>query len=195
MTKDNPVGACVEADCDELRKARGLCNKHYLRRRAAGTLPPQQLSIPIGKHALLNIDREHSRADCSNCGPDVPVRIRDRSGGRGGGIECRSSRRRSEQRKGKPRPTYGRGPVSASARRAWRLKARYGMSVSDYEQMYLEQGGRCAICDTAYPTLCIDHCHKTGRVRGLLCTQCNTGVGHLRDSVPILNSAIRYLSS
>ena len=61
-----------------------------------------------------------------------------------------------------------------------------------------EQGGGCAICQKTPEEngrrLAVDHNHTTGDVRGLLCTQCNVGLGNLGDSVERLRSAIRYLN-
>jgi hypothetical protein len=67
------------------------------------------------------------------------------------------------------------------------------------KRISLEQNGKCAICsihksNTKYDTLCVDHCHQTGKVRQLLCTRCNSGIGHLQDSVTLLRRAVDYLS-
>jgi hypothetical protein len=59
--------------------------------------------------------------------------------------------------------------------------------------MVASQGGRCAICGETPERLVVDHCHASGMVRGLLCQSCNFGIGHLRDSVERLQSAIQYL--
>lgn len=74
---------------------------------------------------------------------------------------------------------------------------RYGLTVDDYWKMFDEQGGRCAICQEARGRreLAIDHCHTTGRVRGLLCNRCNPGLGNFRDDVARLRAAIAYLES
>ena len=60
--------------------------------------------------------------------------------------------------------------------------------------MQLEQDNRCAICG-AMPKkpLFVDHCHVTGKVRGLLCVSCNTALGLLKDSITALEQAIKYL--
>jgi len=72
--------------------------------------------------------------------------------------------------------------------------ARYGNDF-DYDEAFLEQNGVCAICGgTCYKiNLSIDHCHETGTVRGLLCSNCNAGLGQLGDSESILKRAIIYL--
>lgn len=80
-----------------------------------------------------------------------------------------------------------------------RFKLRkYGLSVSEYESMLEKQNGRCAICPFEFGTermaiARIDHCHKTGAVRGLLCGRCNSGLGFFKDTVSRLESAIEYL--
>ena len=82
-------------------------------------------------------------------------------------------------------------------RRDTLLKHKYGITLSDFNRMLKEQGGRCAICQNDEPgrsgQWLVDHCHDTGEVRGLLCHKCNSGIGLLRDSVPIVRSALRYL--
>lgn len=71
---------------------------------------------------------------------------------------------------------------------------KYGMSVHDLDNMYDEQEGLCAICSRRLPPqFCIDHCHSTGKVRGLLCYSCNSGIGLMQDSPAVLKSAIEYL--
>lgn len=70
---------------------------------------------------------------------------------------------------------------------------KYGITPCDFTRMRIERGDRCDVCGTVYPKLAIDHDHETGRVRGLLCLNCNTGLGQFRDSVELLNAAIRYL--
>lgn len=86
----------------------------------------------------------------------------------------------------------------ANKDRSRRWFEKYGMAPGDYEVLLAAQGGVCAICKTdrprgAYNRFHVDHCHKTGRVRGLLCHSCNLGIGHLRDSIPLLEAAIDYL--
>ena len=79
------------------------------------------------------------------------------------------------------------------------LMRKYGISLEDYNQMFSMQQGCCAICGVHQSEqehrLHVDHDHATGRVRGLLCNNCNRGIGHLKDSPDILHSAIAYLQS
>lgn len=89
---------------------------------------------------------------------------------------------------------YYQTPKAKQKERERNLK-EYGITQGDYDDLWIAQGGLCAICRERSPkTLHVDHCHKTGKVRGLLCNGCNFGIGHLRDSVIILENAIRYLN-
>ena len=74
--------------------------------------------------------------------------------------------------------------------------ARYGISESEFSELWRKQAGCCAICGITLDggKYRIDHDHATGRVRGLLCVSCNTGIGLLRDSAEVLMSAAKYLS-
>ena len=76
-----------------------------------------------------------------------------------------------------------------------RLKYTFGITEEDYSKMFTEQQGACAIC-LIIPkrTLHIDHCHTTGKVRGLLCSNCNTGLGQFKDNTDLLDKAKVYLN-
>lgn len=69
----------------------------------------------------------------------------------------------------------------------------YGITLAQYNEMLIAQDGRCAICGAVTARLLVDHCHTTGKVRGLLCGPCNTGLGLFRDSVGALTKAVQYL--
>lgn len=85
------------------------------------------------------------------------------------------------------------------------LQYRYKMSVEEFNRFREEQDNSCAICRVELEIkkgstfrskqVAVDHCHKTGNVRGLLCSTCNQGLGHFRDNVTLLESAIAYLST
>jgi hypothetical protein len=90
--------------------------------------------------------------------------------------------------------------LSTEARRDREYRHRYGITLADYDRMLAAQGGCCAICGTDAPTFgkghfSVDHDHATGAVRGLLCDNCNTGIGKLRDDPAILRAALVYLES
>lgn len=82
------------------------------------------------------------------------------------------------------------------------IRYRYGMTVEDYEALENAQNKKCAICGSestnnsrAGKRLFVDHCHTTDKIRGLLCSTCNHGLGQFKDSVEVLQSAIDYLKS
>ena len=85
--------------------------------------------------------------------------------------------------------------------RARGLRLNFNMTVDDYMVMYEKQNGQCAICgaDTASngtrKNFCVDHDHETGKVRGLLCHNCNVSVGLMKDSPSLLRKAAKYLES
>ncbi len=78
---------------------------------------------------------------------------------------------------------------------AYRLRKYFNMTVSDYDLMLVDQGDACAICGLVNNDrrMVVDHCHSTGRVRGLLCSTCNLGLGHFSDEPALLFAALEYL--
>ena len=86
--------------------------------------------------------------------------------------------------------------------REWAFRNKYGITVADYDAMLAAQDGGCAICGAkeSYTKngkskrLAVDHCHDTGTVRGLLCVNCNRGLGYLEDSTERLQRAIAYVA-
>ena len=91
--------------------------------------------------------------------------------------------------------------TNAESRRAARMRHRYGIEPSEYEKRVVEQGGLCAVCQQPPTTnvrshwggkLCVDHEHGTGRIRGLLCNDCNLAVGYGKTP-DILLRAAQYL--
>ena len=83
------------------------------------------------------------------------------------------------------------------------LKKLYGVTLDWYKEQYAKQGGVCAICSKPETTvihgkqvsLAVDHCHDTGKVRGLLCVPCNRGIGMLQHNRDLLQKAIAYLET
>lgn len=84
-----------------------------------------------------------------------------------------------------------------------KLKRCYGITLDDYNKMLLKQEGKCCICGRtqkeAAPgrkgNLVVDHCHETGKVRGLLCHHCNAALGQFQDDVKVMRRAIKYLKN
>lgn len=87
--------------------------------------------------------------------------------------------------------------VCTERRRSNRLKSLYGISLEDYYELLAVHDGTCWICGKKeklnHGVLVVDHDHKTGKVRGLLCDICNHGIGKFQDSVEILKRAAEYL--
>jgi len=83
--------------------------------------------------------------------------------------------------------------------RGRQLKSLYGITEETYSEMFNSQNGLCFICGTSENNntrmkfLCVDHCHQTGKVRGLLCQECNFFLGKLERQLPNLERFISYL--
>lgn len=92
------------------------------------------------------------------------------------------------------------GGKEKQAKRAYKsILKKYGLSVEDYEKLLILQNSKCKICGSTSgqkegSRLFVDHCHSTGKVRGLLCHNCNAGLGHFKDSTDLLNKAMSYLN-
>ncbi|MDG4820339.1 endonuclease domain-containing protein [Asanoa sp. WMMD1127] len=123
------------------------------------------------RHDLSEIDTVKLTAVCAACGP---VRIR----------------KRTERRVHATRPSWR----CRTAERAREWARLYGLTVDAVLDLLGEQQGCCAICNRRFDDdYHVDHDHDDGRVRGLLCTRCNTGLGLLGDSADRLLAAAAYL--
>lgn len=89
--------------------------------------------------------------------------------------------------------------VSIDVKRKWRRKGNYGVTQEDWDLMFEEQSGLCKICREELKIesgrYAIDHCHSTGIVRGILCKECNLGIGYFKDRPDLLIEASKYLVS
>lgn len=91
----------------------------------------------------------------------------------------------------------------ATTSRIYRLKSKFDLTIEEYQKLWDEQGGLCAICNCPETSidprsgklkwLTVDHDHETRKVRGLLCSACNKGLGHFSDDSEILIKAADYL--
>jgi protein-arginine kinase activator protein McsA len=106
--------------------------------------------------------------------------------------DCATEHSRSYRQK------YRSKPEVQEAQWAKNLKRTYGMTKENYFQMLKEQGDACAICVgfrnlKSKRRLAVDHCHKTGKIRGLLCDYCNRGIGVFEDRPKLIEVAAAYL--
>jgi len=117
---------------------------------------------------------------------------------------------KGKETKKKSRKKYSKSPKGKKSQKKWRkspkgksidyannIKQKYNLEIDDYNRMFNEQNGCCIICGVHQSKLTkrlsIDHNHKTGKIRGLLCHKCNIGLGVFEDSIEILQKAIEYL--
>lgn len=129
------------------------------------------------KHRLSNIDPDLAVADCAECGPRTPIRFKPCDNMWRCRIRLRETRKNEP-----PRPTKSKWTNAP------------GITVAKKLELLAEQGGVCAICGEVPATPSMDHCHKTGKSRGVLCRYCNIGLGWFRDDPNRLAAAMRYLA-
>jgi len=92
------------------------------------------------------------------------------------------------------RKAYKEKPENKDKKYIKSLMRFYKMTPEQYKELFERQEGKCAICKIKPERkLVVDHCHSTGKVRGLLCGKCNLGIGYLKDSIDFLSNAIKYL--
>lgn len=211
---DKPT--CELAECDAQRHGRmPWCKRHYSRWRRTGR--------PEGRAPQTQHQRAADgivTKECRTCKNQQPLDQYPPDGRKFDGLssqcrECRNAYLR-EHNRGRlqqdpkfreQRSRYwqefraSQGDEWARRRnREQKLRLYYGLTVEQYDAMLKAQGGRCAICggtqgdaDVRKAFLSVDHCHVTGRVRGLLCESCNFGLGKFRDDPELLATAIDYL--
>jgi Zn finger protein HypA/HybF involved in hydrogenase expression len=119
---------------------------------------------PSTWHTLSEIDEDKMTAICQQCGPTT--------------LKLRGSRLRCIK-------------ATQSSGRHW----LYGISDEEFQTLLIEQNNCCAICGVSFDLakINVDHEHGTGKVRGLLCPNCNSGIGKLHDDVKLLLIAVEYL--
>ena len=132
--------------------------------------------------------------ECRTCHAQKPTEdfaIRTRTVRRAQCKACLATRKR-EYHKKNPEQYRRHRETSRQAR----LKRVFGITQDEYDQLLKDQRGVCAICKQVPDgiRLGVDHNHKTGQVRGLLCIPCNTGIGMLKDDPDLLHRAVFYLT-
>ncbi len=121
--------------------------------------------------------------------------------------EEKSASRRKADAKYRANRTPEEYAANAKYQRFWHIKKSYGLTEEAFEAMRVEQDNKCKVCSVEFlepdytkatsgiqpGTPVVDHCHDQSHVRGLLCSSCNVGLGHFRDSQELLDSAKSYL--
>lgn len=217
---------CDFLGCDNKHRAQGWCNAHYQQILVRGEQPaPIQSRRSLGrtcqiegcdsKNYSLHMCIKHYRRWEKSGSTDLPLtksQLRDAVGRK----RCKTCREYKDESEFTVNADGLKDGLSLNCRqcqadlrvsmpmrvRESALRRNYGITIADYDRMYAEQGGVCAICKQperlvrrgVLQELSIDHCHDTGKVRGLLCHDCNTGIGKLGDSPERLQVAIDYLA-
>lgn len=158
---------CAVDGCHDIAVARGWCKMHWTRWKRHGNPGPAMLLL----EPRLNHADERKCVDCGETKPADAFLIDPR----------RKTKLLSRCR-----------PCRTTSDREGARRRRYGITQEQYDAMLNAQGGRCAVCGGA-ARLCIDHEHSTGRVRGILCNNCNVALGRLGDDPGRVKSLLQYL--
>lgn len=165
---------------------------------------PATIDISGQKHNLLTVIEKTGRQTknkqyywiCKcDCGNLTEVNVGNITSGRTKSCGCLNLR------KGFDSPNFIHG--KSKTKDYWNatfLRNRYGLTVEKFNEMLVAQDWKCAICGASAPDhhkkrLNVDHCHKTGIVRGLLCDACNRAIGLLKDDPELMKKAISYIQS
>ncbi|MGW1200276.1 endonuclease VII domain-containing protein [Streptomyces sp. NPDC002536] len=127
-----------------------------------------------GKKVRLGADAPEGHKHCRGCGEVKPHGQFHRKSSAPDGLASRCK------------------ACKACADSAGNLRRKYGITEAQRDEMIASQMGLCCIC-LAAPAVQVDHCHKTGKVRGVLCFNCNSGLGLLRDDPKTIHRAIAYV--
>jgi hypothetical protein len=191
-----PCNVCKETKpndafyIDNRQSTRHRQNRSYVckvcfvgRRRRYETLPNDHPDMVAG------------RRTCNECSVEKPLfafpKDRKDSLGRGGKCaDCKNARRRALRVRN---PKIRMDPT----KRDYNRRHRLGASSATFKALFDAHGGRCGICRSELDFLSkdthLDHSHKTGMLRGVLCARCNHGIGHFKDDPRRLRAAISYL--
>lgn len=137
---------------------------------------------------------------CSTCKENKKPEAFDSNKCRGNGRanECKACRS-GRAKKRDPKVRHVQYLKNKKQHQERSLKKLYGISLEKYDALRIKQNFSCAICgrhETEFNrALDVDHCHDTGKIRGLLCTSCNNGVGRFKNDIILLQKAIEYLEN
>lgn len=168
---------CSVTECERLSVSNSLCLMHYKRLRRNGTT--DRVHKSSGGLTSKEYRRKHYTENKSRY-RDLGMAYRENH-------KEKVSAYHKQYRKQNPDRCRG-----------YQLK-KFGLTVGDYNKMFSDQKGCCAICGVHQSEfkkrLAVDHNHITGQVRRLLCSNCNKGIGNLQEDIQILHKAIAYLQT
>lgn len=202
---------CSVAGCDKPHYGQGFCTTHLYRFKKYGD-PNHPVKAQSKRGENLS---DGTNKVCSTCKRNLHESMFNKESRRPDGLsiyckECLSMYSRNRYRKPEAKAKIKeknskwreRNPDADAEKN---LKKKYGITLQQYNEMLLLQNGVCAICGqkekvrrqkkAAGPErLAVDHCHESGRVRGLLCFKCNTAIGSLGDTEEMVQRVISYLA-
>jgi hypothetical protein len=124
---------------------------------------------------------------CTKCGKEKPHSDYSKHKQQKSGLHPRCKECRKEEHR-----LARKQPGHQAKARVNHLRNKYGLTLEQYDAMLLAQAGLCKICGNAEAHH-VDHCHQSGKVRGLLCINCNHGIGKFKDNPQLLRTAATYL--
>lgn len=165
------------------------CGESFIRYRSRVRSELHYCSHKCSSSAAIKHPLGHSHSwisrGCETCGAQFRTQVKTIA--RGGGRFC--SR--------KCNPSYAPKEPASSKHRRYNLKANYGITIAEYDELQASQEGRCAICGRLpggrHRRLVVDHDHTSGHVRALLCVTCNWALGWFQDDPEVIWKAAAYL--
>jgi len=141
---------------------------------------------------------------CTKCGikkqlKEFPKAYDGRKGGREAACKvCRATKRRERWKHNK----QNNKTKFTENNRKWQLKSMYGITKNEYDSLLEQTNGHCPICNKRFAMKkgvskhgpVVDHNHSNGKIRGIVCSLCNVGLGYFQDNPEVLQNAINYLN-
>lgn len=178
--------ACQVHGCDRKHSARGYCSSHYHRLRKTGAVGGPEIEARRAVWA-----KGVTQAACPGCGETKPAASFYMVSGRPA-PECKECIKATRREWRKANPELLRERMIG-----YQLQFKYRVSREQYEALLTAQGGICGICGTPPQSrkmrLAVDHDHRSGTIRGILCGQCNTAIGLFGEDLALLRRAAEYL--